>query len=95
MLLMIKSPLNWGRHMPRTRHQNGRVHCTDNKAKWYGEYYVYRVEEDGQERRKHRTVVLGPKASLKKWEAEKKLRGIIDRETSGVIIPGNVTLGWF
>ena len=69
MLLMIKSPLNWGRHMPRTRHQNGRVHCTDNKAKWYGEYYVYRVEEDGQERRKHRTVVLGPKASLKKWEA--------------------------
>ena len=81
--------------MTRTRHQNSRVHCSDNKAKWYGEFYIYRIGKDGKERRLHRTVVLETKSELKKWEAQKKLREMIDRETSGGIIPEIVTFGWF
>jgi integrase len=50
---------------------------------WRGHYYVYVQCEDGTEIRRHKMVTLGPKAKLKKFEAEQKLREIIAREVGG------------
>jgi len=65
------------------------------RQKWYGHYYVY-VIENGIEVRKHRGVLLGSKSELRKWEAQEKLRAIIEHETGTVApIKEAVTLGWF
>ncbi|MGH9619153.1 MAG: tyrosine-type recombinase/integrase, partial [Bryobacteraceae bacterium] len=52
----------------------------------------------GQERRSHRSAILGLRSELKKWEAEGKLRDIIRRETgaAGTARPDDrVTFAWF
>ena len=70
--------------MPRDRHQNGWVEETGKKVKkWNGRYYVYLKQSDGAEHRKHRSVILGLKAQMRKWEANTKLEDIIERQTGG------------
>ncbi len=80
----------------RDRYQRGRVEERGGRRKkWYGHYFVY-VMEDGVEVRKHRGVVLGAKSELRKWEAQEKLRAIIEHETGTVNpIKEAVTFGWF
>ena len=64
MVSVIKSPLNIGRHMPRDRHQRGWVEETGKRLRKYkGHYYVYVIDADGKERRKHREADLGLKAT--------------------------------
>jgi hypothetical protein len=43
---------------------------------WQGHWYEYR-STDGQERRIHRTMILGSKAEMHKSEAEERLRAHI------------------
>jgi integrase len=80
----------------RDRYQRGRVEERGGRRKkWYGHFYIY-VMENGVEVRKHRGVPLGAKSDLRKWEAEKKLCEIIERETGTVNpIKEDVTLRWF
>jgi integrase len=80
----------------RDRYQRGRVEERGSRRKkWYGHYFVY-VMENGVEVRKHRGVVLGAKSELRKWEAQEKLRAIIERETGTVNpIKEAVTFAWF
>lgn len=83
--------------MGRTRHQDGRVELTGKRVKqWRGYYYRY-VLVDGKEIRQHKSVTLGLKSALKKWEAEQKLQQIIQAETGdGTPRPdSSVTFGWF
>lgn len=69
--------------MPRDRHQSGMVEETGKRTKkWKGHYYVYVRREDGSEERRHRSCILGLKSQMKKWEAEKLLQQIIDKETN-------------
>ena len=89
--------LSKGRHMGRDRHQEGRVELVGKQTKkWRGHFYQY-VLVDGTEVRKHKTVTLGLKSALRKWEAENKLQGIIQAETgNGKAKPdSSVTLAWF
>ena len=81
----------------RDRHQRGRVEAVGTRVKkWRGHYYIYERQPDGSEVRHHKTVTLGLKASLKKWEAQAELQKIIDRATGGGSIPaGEITLEWF
>ncbi|HYI97112.1 MAG TPA: tyrosine-type recombinase/integrase [Bryobacteraceae bacterium] len=83
------SPLDSGRHVGRTRWQRGWVEETGKKVKnWRGHYYVYVRMPDGSERRSHRTVTLGPKAQMRKSEAERKLQQIIENtETEVAALP--------
>lgn len=68
--------------MARDRCQQGYVEEIGKKAKkWRGHYFVYVRSEDDEDVRKHRVVTLGLKAVFRKWEAEKKLKEIIERET--------------
>jgi integrase len=64
---------------------------------WRGHYFVYIQREDGTEVRKHKMVMLGSRAKLKKFEAEQKLREIITREvgTGGARPDDTVSLEWF
>src|SRR5437867_462715 len=98
MLPVIQSPVGIGRYMPRDRHQEGWVEETGKRVKkWKGHFYVYLRQLDGSEKRRHRAVILGLKARMKKWEAEAKLQDVIDKETAGTNVqPSPVyTLHWF
>ena len=67
--------------MPKSRHQEGRVEEVGKRVrKWRGHYFIYVVDANGKEQRKHRNVTLGPRSELKKWQAEQRLREIIARE---------------
>jgi integrase len=80
----------------RTRHQDGWVEERGSRNKrWYGHYYVYVTNESGKEIRRHVGVQLGEKAKLRKWEAEKKLRGIIAAHTKGQPRSDHQTFAWF
>lgn len=84
--------------MAKARHQEGRVEEVGKRVRqWRGHYYVYVRREDGTEARKHKMVTLGPKAKLKKFEAEQKLREIISREVGGGTArqDDTVSLEWF
>jgi integrase len=79
--------------MPRSRHQDGWVEPVGKRVKrWRGHYYV----RDENDRRVHKTVNLGERAKLKKWEAEDKLRRHIQRIT-GQVDDGGVdpSFAWF
>lgn len=84
--------------MSRDRHQKGSVKETGKRIKkWKGHFYIYRSGTDGIERRHHRAVILGLKAQMRKWEAEKRLQEIIYKE-NGPTAPkadADVTFGWF
>jgi integrase len=83
--------------MPRSRHQTGWIEEAGKRVKnWKGHYFTYEAQPDGTEKRRHRSVILGPKKELKKWEAQAKLQAIIDRETGGSAKPSPAhTLQWF
>lgn len=87
-----------GVHMSRDRHQEGWVEETGKKIKkWKGHFYIYRTGTDGKERRHHRAVIIGLKAQMRKWEAEKRLQEIINKE-NGPTAPkadADVTFSWF
>jgi integrase len=64
--------------------------------KWMGFYYVYARRNDGTEHRLRRKKVLGLKSTMKKWEAEKALQALIDRDAVGNVRPSPAyTFGWF
>jgi integrase len=68
--------------MARQRHQNGWL--TEKSGNWYGHFNLYVIDPvTKKEKRVHKSVVLGPKSNLRKWEAEDKLRGIV-KTTHGV-----------
>ncbi|MCU1325434.1 MAG: integrase family protein [Bryobacterales bacterium] len=84
--------------MARDRFQNGWVEEIGKKAKkWRGHYFVYVKASDDSVTRKHRVVTLGLKSELRKGEAEKKLRQIIERATGTVTArpDENVSFRWF
>lgn len=82
--------------MSRDRHQDGWVEeCGGRVKKWRGHYYVYERQADGSEKRRHRSLILGPRARLKKWEAEQALRQVIRRETPRAAPAAEITLAWF
>jgi integrase len=95
--MVLKSPVGVGREMPRDRHQTGWVHKSPYKrAKWYGEYFVYRRATGGEEKRVHKTAILGLCSSMKRSEAMKALQKIIEAE-AGQSKRGDasVTFAWF
>ena len=80
----------------RSRHQNGWVEERGGSVKrWYGHYYVYEKDEQGNESRRHRGAYLGDKAKMRKWEATDKLRGIITAAAKFQPRPDFLTLEWF
>jgi integrase len=68
---------------------------------WYGQYLVYRKDQNGKEVRKQRNVRICSKANTPKWKAEQMLQEIILRESKGMgptpTLPpdDSVTFRWF
>jgi len=62
---------------------------------WYGHYYVYEIDAQGNEVRKHRGVNLGEKSHLRKWEAERKLRDLIASVAKNQPTSDRMTLEWY
>jgi len=83
-------------------YQKGTVYLQGTREKkWYGKFRVYLRGRNGEEVERTRKVVLGKKSDLRKWEAEEKLRTILQQEngkgTSSFIAKADdsVTLSWF
>jgi len=83
-------------------YQKGTVFLQGTRVKkWYGKFRVYLRGQDGKEVEKTRKVVLGPKAKLRKWEAEERLQEIIRQENGfhsgreALVYDDSVTVGWF
>src|SRR3954471_199728 len=74
-----------GRHMARDRYQKGYIEDTGKTGakapKWKGHYWLYERQADGREKRVHKSVDLGPRKPLRKWEAQKLLEQHIEKET--------------
>lgn len=85
--------------MGRSRYQEGTVRLVGRKIKtWRGSWHSYTTDADGLEHRHHHTRTLGLKSEMTKDEAKKKLREIVDRETSrlGSVRPDpHVSFEWF
>ena len=85
--------------MPRDRYQHGWIEETGKKVKkWKGHYYVYILTVDGKEKRRHCSAILGLKSEMRKWEAERELGKIIERESRGhgqAKPDPNLTFEWF
>jgi integrase len=93
-----------GRHMSRDRMQRGYIEDTGKTGakhpRWKGHFYIYERQADGREKRVHKSVDLGPKKALRKWEAQKQLEEHIEKKTrqstGAVTVAGkNLTLRWF
>lgn len=68
----VRSLMSIGRRMPKDRHQEGWVEeVGKRRRKWRGHYYVYEIQPDGTEKRRHKAPTLGLKSEMKKYEAEK------------------------
>lgn len=91
------APAGAVRRRSRTTRQEGWVEEVGKKVRsWRGHYFVYSVSADGTKKRQHKVINLGPKAGLKKWEAEDKLRALIDQRTSHNRLELlEVTFEWF
>lgn len=84
-------------------YQKGTVYLRGTREKkWYGKFRVYLLDQEGKETEKTRKVVLGPKAKLRKFEAEARLQEIIRQANGGKISGGtelayddSVTFEWF
>lgn len=85
--------------MGRSRYQQGTVRLVGKRVKsWRGGWHSYTVDADGVEHRHNHTRTLGPKSQMTKDDAKRKLRDIIDRETSHAakVRPNpDVTFDWF
>ena len=81
----------------RPRYQSGRIKERGTKRKyWYGCYYLYMKDENGQEQRKETGEFLGFKSEVTKGEARQKLQKLIFAHTgSSVAATDKVTLNWF
>ena len=84
------------------KYQKGRVYPSGKRVKmWYGQYLVYRKDQNGKEVRKQRNVRICPKANTPKWKAEQMLQEIILKESKGLgptsTLPpdDSVTFRWF
>lgn len=89
-----------GKHMSRVRYQKGWVEETGKRIKkWKGHFHVYEHGADGKQIRRHRSVTLGPKAGMRKGEAQQALQRIIEENTPGANAPArpddSVSFGWF
>jgi integrase len=83
-------------------YQKGTVYLQGaRERKWYGKFRVYLKGRNGEEVERTRKVVLGKKSDLRKWEAEEKLKTIIQEENGkgarGFVARADdsVTFGWF
>lgn len=84
-------------------YQKGTVYLKGTREKkWYGKFRVYLQDQDGKESEKTRKVVLGPKAKMRKFEAEARLQEIIRQSNGGMLEGGtelafddSVTFDWF
>jgi integrase len=84
-------------------YQKGTVYLKGTREKkWYGKFRVYLQDPGGKEVEKTRKVVLGPKAKLRKFEAEARLQEIIRQSNGGTVSGGtelayddSVTFAWF
>jgi integrase len=84
-------------------YQKGTVYLKGTREKkWYGKFRVYLQDQDGREVEKTRKVVIGPKAKLRKFEAEARLQEIIRQSNGGTTSGGtelmfddSVTFEWF
>ena len=94
---LFKSPSGAGRRKSRTTRQEGWVEEVGKKVRsWRGHYVLYSVAPNGTKKRQHKVVNLGSKAELKKWEAEQKLRRIIEqRATHRAPEQLDVSFEWF
>jgi hypothetical protein len=84
--------------MPRFRFQQGWAEEIGKKAKkWRGHFFVYVQKPDSVEQRKHRIALLGTKSDMRKFQTEKKLKEMIEREIGEGTAPPDetVTLNWF
>lgn len=84
------------------KYQKGTVYLSGKRVKmWYGQYMVYKKDQQGKEVRRQRNVAICPKANTPKWKAEQLLQEIILKETKGVgptpTLPpdDSVTFRWF
>ena len=96
--MMILDLKGIGRRMPKSRHQRGFVEEVGKRVKqWKGHYFIYARQPDGEEKRIHKSAILGPKSGTPRWKAEEKLQGIIDKETATVNVRPSpeYTLRWF
>lgn len=66
------------------RGQHGTVTVTGTRLKkWIGRYRTYfRDAETGDEKCTNKKIILGPKAGMTKFQAQERLRQIIERETN-------------
>jgi integrase len=80
----------------RHRHQNGWVELTAANN-WKAHWYEYVLDpETGKERRKHRSQIVGAKASMRKYEAEAELDKLVAPVNSSKGKQDNrVTFSWF
>lgn len=84
-------------------YQKGTVYLKGTREKkWYGKFRVYLQNQEGKETEKTRKVVLGPKAKMRKFEAEERLQQIIRQHNGGILDGGtqlafddSVTFEWF
>jgi integrase len=80
----------------RSRHQDGWIEERGTRQRiWYGHYYTYSPDANGQEKRRHVGVRLGEKATMRKWEAEEKLRAIIGSVAKHQPTADHQTVAWF
>lgn len=84
------------------KYQKGTVYPSGKRVKtWYGQYLVYRKDQNGKEVRRQRNVRICPKANTPKWKAEQMLQEIILKESKGLgptpTLPpdDSVTFRWF
>lgn len=84
------------------KYQKGRVYLSGKRVKtWYGQYLVYRKDQNGKEVRRQRNVRICPRANTPKWKAERMLQEMIQRESGGAgtaptLLPDDsVTFRWF
>src|SRR4051794_26005208 len=84
-------------------YQRGSLFVRGKRQKfWYGKFRVWcKDAASGEFVTRHRTVKLGPKSSMTKFQAEQKLRDIIAEENEHAlahpqdIAPKDLTLSWF
>jgi integrase len=63
----------------RSRHQNGYVELTP-AGSWKAHWFPYITNPNtGKDKRTHKSQIVGKKATMKKFEAEEKLRAIVER----------------
>ena len=74
---MNPDPLHLLGKRGRERGQNGSLEVVGKqKKKWRGHYFIYERRE-GKELRKHRAIILGPRAKMSRKEAADALRAVI------------------